>query len=139
MKRALTVSGFLGLTVMMGVGMYQNVLNATGEGVPAWLIGGHAHLGVLSMLALVLAFAIPALGVTGTLETVVTWSFILGQWGLPLVPWLAGGAGLEFLHPTGFLWGGLLLLSMVVLTWQAAVSSPTIGRSGGPETVPADD
>ena len=137
MKRALTVSGFLGLTVMMGVGMYQNVLNATGEGVPAWLIGGHAHLGVLSMLALVLAVAIPALGMTGTLETVVTWSFIVGQWGLPLVPWLAVGAGLEFLHPTAFLWGGLLVLAMLVMTWQAAVSSPT--SVGGPDAVPAAD
>lgn len=114
MSKALKVSGFLGLTVMMVVGMYQNYLNAIGEGTPAWLIGGHAHLGVLSILAIVLGFAIPAFGVTGTLEQVVTWIFIPGQWGLPLVPWLAVGAGLEFLHPTAFFWGGLLIVSMVL-------------------------
>ncbi|WP_243645279.1 hypothetical protein [Natrarchaeobius chitinivorans] len=139
MSRALTVSGFLGLTVMMGVGMYQNVLNATGEGVPAWMIGGHAHLGVLSILAIVLAFAIPALNVTGTLETVVTWTFIPGQWGLPLVPWLAVGGGISVLHPTAFLWGGLLLVSMLIMTWQAAVQTEIAVGGGGVDPTPADD
>ncbi|RQG92552.1 hypothetical protein EA473_16195 [Natrarchaeobius chitinivorans] len=124
---------------MMGVGMYQNVLNATGEGVPAWMIGGHAHLGVLSILAIVLAFAIPALNVTGTLETVVTWTFIPGQWGLPLVPWLAVGGGISVLHPTAFLWGGLLLVSMLIMTWQAAVQTEIAVGGGGVDPTPADD
>ncbi|WP_235920778.1 hypothetical protein [Natronorubrum halalkaliphilum] len=139
MSKALKVSGFLGLTVMMGVGMYQNYLNATGAGTPAWLIGGHAHLGVLSILAIVLGFAIPAFGVTGSLEQVVSWTFILGQWGLPLVPWLAVGGGLTFLHPTAFLWGGLLMVSMLIMTWQAAVQTDTSLGGSGPEPAPADD
>ena len=140
MSRILKVSGFAGLTVMMGVGMYQNYLNAIGDGVPAWLIGGHAHLGVLSILAIVLGFAIPALEITGTLESIITWTYVLGQWGLPLVPWLAVGGGLELLHPTAFLWGALLLIPMVLMTWQAVVKPDTaFGESGGPEPRPADD
>ncbi|MWV40023.1 hypothetical protein GRS80_09710 [Natrialba sp. INN-245] len=124
---------------MMGVGMYQNYLNAIGAGNPAWLIGGHAHLGVLSILAIVLGFAIPAFGVTGSLKQVVTWTFILGQWGLPLVPWLAVGVGLSFLHPTAFLWGGLLIVSMVIMTWQAAVQTDTSFGGSGADAAPADD
>ncbi|GAA1341333.1 hypothetical protein GCM10009647_084950 [Streptomyces sanglieri] len=139
MSRALKVSGFLGLTVMMGVGMYQNYLNAIGQGTPAWMIGGHAHLGVLSILALVVGFAIPALGLTDRLEQVVTWTFIPGQWGLPLVPWLAVGGGIGALHPTAFLWGGLLLVSMVIMTWQAAVQPSTTVGDRRSESALADD
>ncbi|RQG99769.1 hypothetical protein EA472_14050 [Natrarchaeobius oligotrophus] len=125
---------------MMGVGMYQNFLNATGAGVPAWMIGGHAHLGVLSILAIVLGFAIPAMKVTGTLEQVVTWTFILGQWGLPLVPWLAVGGGVAVLHPTAFLWGGLLMISMLIMTWQAATQpEAAVGGGGDVDPTPADD
>ncbi|APW98842.1 hypothetical protein CHINAEXTREME_14075 [Halobiforma lacisalsi AJ5] len=125
---------------MMSVGMYQNVLNATGEGVPGWLIGGHAHLGVLSIIAIVLGVAIPTLGMADRYRTLVTWTFIPGQWGLPLVPWLAVGGGLEVLHPTAFLSGGLLIVSMLVLTWQAAVAPEAEpGERGDPESIVADD
>ncbi|WP_241175484.1 hypothetical protein [Natronolimnobius sp. AArcel1] len=100
---------------------------------------GHAHLGVLSILAIVLGFAIPALGVSGRLEQMVTWTFILGQWGLPMVPWLAVGGGLSFLHPTAFLWGGLLLVSMVIMTWQAAVQPAGVSGKQRSEPMVADD
>lgn len=140
MTRVLTVSGFLGVAVSMAAGLYQNFLNATARETPAWMIGGHTHLGVLSILAIVVAFAVAHLGVTGTVESVVTWAFVIGQWGVPLVPWLAGGAGLEVLYPTAFLTGGLLVLSMLLMTWQAAVG-PEIaaGGRGGPSASPADD
>lgn len=137
MTRVLKTSGFFGLVVMMVVGIYQSVLLAGGDAVPAWLIGGHAHLGVLSILAIVVGFAIPALGVTGRLRTVVTGSFLAGQWGVPLTPWLAEGAKLEFLHPAILLWGGLLVLSMVIMTWQAAVQPEATVNDPG--AVPADD
>lgn len=138
MSKALKVSGFLGLAVMMSVGMYQTYLNATLQGTPTWMIGGHAHLGVLSILAVVLGFAVPAIQLTGTLERVVTWAFILGQWGLPLVPWLAIGGGVSFLHPTAFLWGALLILSMLIMAWQAAIQTAT-SFSGRRTSRPADN
>ncbi len=65
MSRILETSGFLGLATMMTVGMYQNILLASGSAVPSWLVGGHAHLGVLSILAIVLGFAVNALDVGG--------------------------------------------------------------------------
>jgi hypothetical protein len=42
---------------MMTVGLYQFILLSGGQGVPSWMIGGHAHLDVLSMLAIVMSFA----------------------------------------------------------------------------------
>lgn len=139
MTRILKTSGFAGLTVMMLVGLYQNYLLASGEVVPQWLIGGHAHLGVLSILAIVVGFAIPAVGVTGRLRTAVTGMFVAGQWGLPLTPWLAEGGGLEFLLPVGFLWGGLLVASMGIMAVQAATQADVTDGSSGLGSALADD
>lgn len=141
MTRVLKTSGFAGLIVMMVVGLYQSVTLAGGDPVPAWMVGSHAHLGVLSILAIVLGFAIPALEVTGRLRQLVTWTFVVGQWALPATPALAAGAGLSMLHPTSLLWGGLLIVSMAIMTWQAAtyVDEPTAGERGGPDAAPADD
>ncbi|WP_434530068.1 hypothetical protein ACODNH_02080 (plasmid) [Haloarcula sp. NS06] len=103
MTKALKASGFLGLATMMVVGLYQFILLSGGTGVPSWMIGGHAHLGVISILAIVMGFAVPAIGVTGQLRTAVTVLFIAGQWGIPGVVWIGEGAGLTFLMPTAFL------------------------------------
>lgn len=132
MTKALKASGFLGLTVMMAVGMHQFVLLAGGGAVPGWMIGGHAHLGIISILAIVVGFAVPALGVTGRLRTLVTVLFIAGQWGIPGVVWLGEGFGLEFLLPTAFLWGPALIVSMLVLLYATLTHSPnaTTGPAG---------
>lgn len=61
MTKALKASGFLGLATMMVVGLYQFTLLAGGNGVPGRMIGGHAHLGVISILAIVMGFAAPQL------------------------------------------------------------------------------
>ncbi|MFO7926935.1 MAG: hypothetical protein ACQET5_08100 [Halobacteriota archaeon] len=79
MTKPLKASGFLGLAVMMAVGVHQFVLLSRGGTVPPWMIGGHAHLGILSIRAIVMGFAVPALDVTGTLRTAVTVLFIAGQ------------------------------------------------------------
>ena len=138
MTRTLKTSGFLGLAVMMTVGLYQNFLLASGQAVPQWLVGGHAHLGVLSILAVVVGFAIPALGVVGRLRRVVTGLFVAGQWGLPVTVWIAEGGILPQLVPTTFLWGVCLVVSMLVLTWQAATSDIREGERAGTAS-PADD
>lgn len=117
MTKALKSSGFLGLAVMMAVGLHQFVILSGGEAVPSWMIGGHAHLGVLSILAIVLGFAVPALDVTGRLRTAVTVLFIAGQWGIPGIVWLGEGFGLSFLLPTAFIWGGALILSMLIMLY----------------------
>lgn len=140
MTRILKTSGFLGLAVVMTVGIYQSFLLASGQGVPGWIIGGHTHLGVLSILAIVLGFAIPALGITGRLRKAVTAMFVAGQWGVPLTPWLAVGAGLGFLHPTTFLWGGLLVISMLIMAWQTAIQTDSSSDDHrGADPVPAGD
>ncbi|WP_135306400.1 hypothetical protein [Haloarcula amylovorans] len=138
MTRALKGSGFFGLATMMVVGLYQFTLLAGGNGVPGWMIGGHAHLGVISILAIVMGFAVPALGITGRLRTAVTVMFIAGQWGIPGIVWLGEGFGLSFLMPTGFLWGIALILSMLIMFYKTITQDTELG--GGPTGVaPADD
>ncbi|MFC7020843.1 MULTISPECIES: hypothetical protein [Haloarcula] len=139
MTRALKGSGFLGLAVMMVVGMHQFVLLAGGNGVPPWMIGGHAHLGVLSILAIVMGFAVPALGITGTLRTAVTGLFIAGQWGIPGIVWLGEGFGLGFLMPTGFLWGTALIVSMLIMFYKSVTQSANATGGGSAGFAPTDD
>lgn len=139
MTKALKASGFLGLATMMVVGLYQFTLLAGGNGVPGWMIGGHAHLGVISILAIVMGFAVPALNVTGNLRTAVTVLFIAGQWGIPGIVWLGEGFGLGFLMPTGFLWGIALIVSMLIMLY-ATLTQDTDRSGGGPTgAAPADD
>ncbi|POG56658.1 hypothetical protein [Haloferax marisrubri] len=138
MSRILKTSGFLGLATMMVVGLYQYTLLESG-GVPSWLVGGHAHLGVLSILAVVMGFAVDAFALTGRLRAAVSGLFVVGQWLLPLTIWVGVGFGLMFLIPTTFLWGVCLIVSMLIMAWQAWVSEPTTpGGMPGPAS-PADD
>jgi hypothetical protein len=139
--RLLKTSGFLGLAVMMGVGLYQNFLIMGGgpAAVPSWMIGGHAHLGVLSILAIVLGFAVPALGVTGSLRSAVSGLFVVGQWALPLTVWTASGLEIGPLHATAFLWGTCLLVSMLLMAYVAATSETSTGGGGPSAAVPGDD
>lgn len=58
------------------------MLVAQGEAVPRWLIDGHSHLKILSILVIVIGFTIPELELEGRLRTAVTGLFVVGQWGL---------------------------------------------------------
>ncbi|AUV80533.1 hypothetical protein C2R22_01715 [Salinigranum rubrum] len=138
MTRVLKTSGFLGLTAMMLVGMYQHSLVAGGGGAPSWMVGGHAHLGVLSILAIVMGFAVDAFSMTGSLRSAVTGLFVLGQWLLPVSVWVGVGFGVTILLPAIFLWGLCLIVAMLIMVWQAATAD--VGR-GGPShgVAPADD
>lgn len=141
MTRLLKTSGFLGLATMMGVGLYQNFLIMQGgpANVPPWMVGGHAHLGVLSILAIVLGFAVPALDVTGRLRTAVSGLFVVGQWALPLTVWTASGLDIGPLHATAFLWGACLLVSMLLMAYVAATNEGVGGSGGRTAATPADD
>lgn len=139
MTKALKGSGFLGLATMMVVGLYQFTLLAGGNGVPGWMIGGHAHLGVISILAIVMGFAVPAVGVTGNLRTAVSAMFIAGQWGIPGVVWLGEGFSLTFLMPTAFLWGLCLIASMLVMFYKTVTQDADVAGRGPSPAAPADD
>ena len=139
MTKALKGSGFLGLATMMVVGLYQFTLLAGGNGVPGWMIGGHAHLGVISILAIVMGFAVPALGITGRLRTAVTVMFIAGQWGIPGIVWLGEGFGLTFLMPTAFLWGIALIVSMLIMFYKPITQDSDLSGGGPTGAAPADD
>lgn len=139
MTKALKASGFLGLATMMVVGLYQFILLSGGTGVPGWMIGGHAHLGVISILAIVMGFAVPAIGITGQLRTAVTVLFIAGQWGIPGVVWVGEGAGLTFLMPTAFLWGLALIASMLIMLYKTLTQDPTTPGGGTSPASLADD
>ncbi len=139
MTRPLKASGFLGLATMMTVGLYQFILLSGGQVVPPWMVGGHAHLGVISILAIVVGFAVPALEVTGNLRTVVTLLFIAGQWGIPFVIWFGEGAGFTILLPTVFLWGGALIVAMLILFYKT-ITHPNDQTQRGPTGAsPTDD
>lgn len=139
MTKLLKASGFLGLATMMTVGLYQFTLLASGQGVPGWMVGGHAHLGVISILAIVVGFAVPALGVTGTLRTAVTVLFLAGQWGIPGVIWIGEGLGFTVLLPTVFLWGGALIVSMLILLFMTVTQSDDLAGRRPARASPGDD
>lgn len=138
MSRLLKTSGFLGLAVMMVVGIYQNMLLASGQAVPSWMVGGHAHLGVLSILAIVLGFAVDAYDLTSRVRITVTGLFLAGQWLLPVTIWTGEGFGLSFLMPTTLLWGSCLFAAMLIMAWQAARTEAVLGDQQ-PATRPVDD
>lgn len=137
MTRVLKTSGFIGLAVMMGVGLYQVSLFAVGQSPAFWLVAGHAHLGVISILAIATGFAVDAFDMTGRLRRVVTVLFLLGQWGIPLTWWVGFGTGTEILGAMFFVWGPCLILSMLLMAWQAATTETTDREP--PQSVPADD
>lgn len=139
MTRVLKTSGFLGLIVMMSAGLYQNVLIVQTGTVPGWLIGGHAHLGVLSILAVVVGFAVPALGVAGRLRTALTGLFVAGQWGLPLTIWVGEGAGLQAIMPLTFLWGLCLIAAMAIMAYASATAGEAESGGRATEAAVADD
>lgn len=54
------------------MGIYQFVLAESQGGAPGWMVGGHAHLGVLSILAVVVGFSVDAFGLASRLRNAVT-------------------------------------------------------------------
>ncbi len=138
MSRTLKTSGFAGLAVMMSVGLYQVSLLSSGGGAPGWMVGMHAHLGVLSILAVVTGFAVDALAVAGRTRTAVTGLYVVGQWMLPGSILLGEGMGLLIVMPTMFLWGGCLIVAMLIMAWQAATVEDAASRAPG-AAAPADD
>ncbi|WP_153552188.1 hypothetical protein [Halomicrobium sp. LC1Hm] len=137
MTRILKTSGFLGLAAMMLVGLYQATLVAGGSAAPGWMVGGHAHLGVLSILAIVVGFTVDVLGLTGRLRQAVSGLFVVGQWGVPLTVWVAVLVEFPPLHATTFVWGSALIVSMLLMAWQAATTDATLDVTG--TATPADD
>ena len=137
MSRILKTSGFFGLAVMMSVGLYQVSLMPAG-GPPGWMVGMHAHLGVLSILAIVTGFAVDAFDIVGNLRTAVAGLYVVGQWMLPGSIFIGEGLGMLIVMPTMFLWGACLIVAMLIMAWRAAtVDVPS--RSAPGARVPADD
>lgn len=137
MSRALKASGFAGLAVQMLWGMYNSyLLMPGGGGMPPWLTSAHAHLGVLSILAVVLGFAVDHYDLVGRTRSVVTSFYIAGQWMVPGSLVIATGFGIGVFHMTTFLWGTMLFVSMALMTWTAlSTDSATPGQG----VAPADD
>lgn len=108
---------------MMGVGLYQHFL-AEGGGVPEWMVSGHAHMGVLSILAVVLGVVVDLYGPTDRLRTAVTALYVQGQWLLPLSLWLGIGFGVTVLLPLSVLWGLGLIAAMALMAYHVGVTDP---------------
>lgn len=123
MTRILKTSGFVGLVVMMFAGIYQHFL-AEGGGVPPWLVSGHAHLGVLSILAIALGIVVDLYGPTGRLRIAVEGLFVQGQWLLPLSLWAGLGFGVTILLPLVTVWGLGLILAMALMAYHVGVRDP---------------
>lgn len=103
MSRVLKTSGFLGLAVMMFVGLYMAMQLETGGGV-GWLIAGHAHLGVLSILAIVVGSQVDALDIVGRLRRAATGLYLVGQWLLPTAIWVVSATGIAIVGMSTLLW-----------------------------------
>ncbi|MFB6195546.1 MAG: hypothetical protein ABEI80_05200 [Haloplanus sp.] len=121
----------------MLVGLYQFGLLSRGQGPPSWMVGAHAHLGVLSIIGIVTGFAVDSFDLAGRLRTAVTALFLIGQWLLPATIWIGEGVGITTLLPTMLLWGIALILSMLLMAWAAWTRSTTTDR--GPGVAMADD
>lgn len=135
MSRTLRASGFIALTLQMlwGIGNIF-AISPIGPGLPQAMVGGHAHFGILSILAVVTGFAIERTELTGRLRSIAVWGFIAGQWLLPATVLM------ELVAPplliTAYLWGALLAISMGIVAWGTITSSDNTGRS--PQATPAD-
>ncbi|WP_435360039.1 hypothetical protein [Haloarchaeobius sp. DFWS5] len=138
MIKLLKISGFLGLATMMLVGLYMGMQLESGSGDALWLVPGHAHLGVLSILAIVTGFAIDAFGVVGQIRQAVTGTYLLGQWGLPLAVWGVAYTENPIIGMSIMLWGTLLVVSMLLMAYQADTVDHE-GRDRIAASAPADD
>ncbi len=79
------------------------------------MVGGHAHFGVLGILAVVTGLAIERTTLTGTARTVAVWGFIAGQWLLPATILMEMVAPMLLI--TAYLWGALLTISMGLVAY----------------------
>lgn len=128
MSRILKTSGFLALSLQAIWGVLNVVIlgpggiTMQGEQLQIW-IGAHAHFGILAILAIVLGFTVDHYDVTGTRRTAVTWMFILVQWLLP-ANFLAVAFVSEMTAPLAYLWGLLLLVTMLIMTQEVWTTDP---------------
>lgn len=116
MSKKLRASGYIALTLQMLWGIYNvYLLSPGGPSISGALVGGHAHFGVLGILAVVTGLAIERTNLTGTRKAVAEWFFIIGQWLLPATVLM------EMVAPplliTAYLWGALLAISMGLIAW----------------------
>ncbi len=65
--------------------------------------------------------------------------FIAGQWGIPGIVWLGEGFGLTFLMPTGFLWGGALIVSMLIMLYATLTRDASTSGTEPTGVAPSDD
>lgn len=135
MSRTLRASGYVALTIQMIWGLVQVfAISPAGPGLPAASVGGHAHFGILSILAVVTGFAIERTELTETLRSVAIWGFVVGQWLLPATVLM------EMVAPpflvTAYLWGASLAVSMAIVAWGTITASDEAGRA--PSATPAD-
>lgn len=132
MSRILKTSGFVALSIQMLWGMY-NVFLLSNQAIKTWMIGAHAHFGVLSSLAVVLGFAIDHFGVAGLRRQLVTYPYVLGQWGLPATILVAFGTGMHALQTLDYVFGTLLLVSMITMAYTAWTSGRDVSKGLGAE------
>ncbi len=138
MSRVLKTSGFVGLAVMMAVGLHMAMQLETG-GEAGWLVTGHAHLGVLSILAIVMGSQVEALHVAGRPRQAAAGLFLVGQWLLPLAIWTVTATGIAVVGMSTLLWGLCLVGSMLIMAHQAWTASERGGRNGGGATAATAD
>lgn len=91
-----------------------------GPTLPSWMVGAHAHPGVLSILAVVVGFAVDHLELRGRERTLVQWFYVIGQWVVPGSVIAAEALSMPPLHSLAFLVGTLLFLAMADLTSRSA-------------------
>lgn len=128
MSRTLRASGFVALTIQMIWGMYNVfLLTPGGPDINGALVGGHAHFGVLGILAVATGLAIERTNLTGTTRSVAVYGFVVGQWLLPATVLM------ELVAPpllvTAYLWGALLAISMALVAWGTITAD---ARGAGP-------
>jgi hypothetical protein len=84
-EKWMVFSGLIGLVVMMLLGTYM-VMNfiSKGQEIPEAFPTTHNHLGSLSIVVLLTAYALSQIKLSKTLKNAIALAGIFGQWAMPL-------------------------------------------------------
>ncbi|RLM41330.1 hypothetical protein DVK00_20310 [Haloarcula sp. Atlit-47R] len=74
---------------------------------------------MLSILAIVVGSQVDALNVVGRARQATTGLYLMGQWLLPTAIWVVTATDIAIVGMSTLLWGLCLVVSMLIIAYQA--------------------